>query len=510
VNRRTLLQMLSGAAISPLLTSAVYRPTTASTRPRGPLGLNLTSMNYWETEQPFSNLAINASRWSLQVRGTPFTWKRKLPRMTPDGYPRQVPKGYVLDSFLIFTPHRRNLPVELSVFYDGKGRLGYVDGGELEARAPGRDDIRNLRNEKPLIIRMLETDPDDPIRNIRVYERGGTPKSTFRKPFLDRLQAMAALRFMDWMATNDSVVRTWDDRPRVGQFGKPELGVPLEYMTELCNLMKIEPWFNMPHLADDDYIRLFAEQVRRDLDPKLDIHVEYSNEVWNGIFDQAGYAREQGLKLGFSKDDYEAQLRYYAHRTNQILAIWEDVFGKNKQRIIGIYAAQFDNDWTSTTILDWPGVKQHADVLAVAPYFGGGLGSPSRADEVSGWSLSRLFSELNREIAARNKAAVLAQADVALRHGVKLYAYEGGQHLAGHGGAEENEKLTKLFVAANRDPRMGELYLRHFENWWAAGGELYAVFASMGEASKWGSWGLLEFEGDSAPKWQAIQKLVAG
>jgi hypothetical protein len=55
---------------------------------------------------------------------------------------------------------------------------------------------------------------------------------------------------------------------------------------------------------------------------------------------------------------------------------------------------------------------------------------------------------------------------------------------------------------------MGELYLRHLKNWRMSDGGLYAVFSSMSEPNKWGSWGLLEEEGGSHPKWQAIQQVL--
>lgn len=508
VNRRTFLQLLSTTAILPIFKAAepVHAATGDGLRHR--MGLNISGMSYWATEQAFSNLAYNAARWRVQIKNAPFTWDTPLPPMTDDGYPLEVPRDSVMDSFLIFTPHRKNLPVKLSVLYDGKGRMGYVGGAEIEARFPGRDDVRNLRNGDAFTARLVETDPTDPLRNIRVYERNSIPKNTFREPFLERLQGMSALRFMDWMGTNNSKVRHWDDRPKIGQFGRSDEGVPLEHMIELCNLTGIDPWFNMPHLADDTYVRSFAEQVRKNLDPALQIHVEYSNEVWNMIFEQADYAGKRGLELGFSKDGYEAQLRYYAHRTTQILRLWEEVFDHEKDRIIGVYSAQSVNDWTSKTILSWEGVQEHADVLAIAPYFGGGLGAPETATEISRWPLDRLFAELEKEIDGENKAFIQTQVGVARRYNLKLYAYEGGQHLVGYNGAENNEALTDLFIAANRDPRMGELYKRHLKSWWDAGGDLYAVFASMGEPSKWGSWGLLEIEGKSHPKWDAVQAML--
>lgn len=508
MKRRTLLQALSGAAMAPALNGMSFRQAVADDELPHRLGLNISGMSYWATEQAFSNLAFNASRWRVQIRDAAFTWDTPLPPMTADGYPKKIPNNAVMDSFLIFTPERKNLPVRLSVLYDGKGKIAYVGGAELETRTPGRDEIRNLRRDDALTARILETDPADPIRNIRLYERDKMSKGTFREAFLDRLHGMSALRFMDWMGTNNSEVRVWDDRPKVGQFGQSERGVPLEYMVELSNTVKVAPWFNMPHLADDDYVRRFAEQVKEKLDPQLPVHVEYSNEVWNMIFGQASYASKQGLQRGFSKDGYEAQLRYYAQRTTEILAIWEEVFGADKQRIIGVYSAQSVNDWTSTTILSWQGVREHADVLAIAPYFGGGLGAPERVQEVALWSLNRLFSELETEIETDNKGFIQSQAAIAKQYGVKLYAYEGGQHLVGHGGAENNERLTDLFISANRDRRMGDLYLRHLEIWWASGGDLYAAFSSMGAPSKWGSWGLLEKEGESMPKWQAIQDVL--
>jgi hypothetical protein len=92
-----------------------------------------------------------------------------------------------------------------------------------------------------------------------------------------------------------------------------------------------------------------------------------------------------------------------------------------------------------------------------------------------------------------------------------LLAYEGGQHLVGIEGAENNEKLMKLFQAANRDPRMKSLYLQDLQAWQDSGGGLFCVFSTMGRYSKWGSWGMLEYSDQdekSAPKLQAIREFM--
>ena len=46
-----------------------------------------------------------------------------------------------------------------------------------------------------------------------------------------------------------------------------------------------------------DYVREFARLVKGKLDPERRVYVEYSNEVWNGQFQQSKYATEQGQTL---------------------------------------------------------------------------------------------------------------------------------------------------------------------------------------------------------------------
>ena len=518
--KRLRLRLLLPVGVGVLLTAALAVSATRETPPvqlppptKLRLGINLSGPAYWSTEHAFANLAKYASRWRTQRIGQPFTWDDPLPAMTPEGYPTKVPEGAYLETFLIGTAHREHLSDELVVLYDGKGKLAYDMGARLKERAPGRDVIEDLGSERGFVVaQLVETDPADPVRNLRLYEPAvAASPTTFRKAFLDRWAKASVLRFMDWMATNDSPVRTWPQRPRPREFMQTERGVALEYLIELANAQKAAPWFCMPHLADDDYVRRFAQQVKRELDPSLPVYVEYSNEVWNAQFEQSRHASRMGQQLKLSGDEFEGQLRYYSQRTSDVLRIWEEVFADQKARVLGVYATQAANPWTSTVVLEWKDAKRHADVLAIAPYFGNSLGDPEREREVAAWSLDRLFEALLREVEGENRKMIEAQAALAHQHGVKLVAYEGGQHLVGHGGAENNEKLERLFQAANRDPRMKGLYRTHLKNWTAAGGELFVAFNSMASWSKWGSWGLLEHESQSrsaGPKWQALQEAL--
>ncbi len=104
-------------------------------------------------------------------------------------------------------------------------------------------------------------------------------------------------------------------------------------------------------------------------------------------------------------------------------------------------------------------------------------------------------------------AAIQATKQTADRYGLKLVAYEGGQHLVGVGGAQDNEALTRLFHAANAHPRLGRIYDAYFQAWTAVGGDLFCYFSSVGRWSKWGSWGALQYYDDDplrSPKFLAI------
>ena len=194
-----------------------------------------------------------------------------------------------------------------------------------------------------------------------------------------------------------------------------------------------------------------------------------------------------GKQLGLSSNEFEAQLRYYSQRTTEVLKIWEDVFANQKSRVIGVYAAQAANPWTSSTVLEWKDARRYADVLAIAPYFGNALGDPERQHEVAGWSVDHVMQDLAQEVETGNRTIIESQAAVARATGVRLVAYEGGQHLAGYAGSENNPQLERLFLAANRHPRMKNIYLAHLKHWRAAGGDLYVLYNSMSVYSKWGS-----------------------
>ena len=176
------------------------------------------------------------------------------------------------------------------------------------------------------------------------------------------------------------------------------------------------------------------------------MYVEYSNEVWNGQFAQAGYATELGLALELSPDRYEARLGFYAQRSVEIFRQFVAVFG-SAERLVRVLAWQSPGVDAAQQVLQWNDAYQQADALAIAPYIGGSLGLPDMQDEVAALPVEAILDRMHAEIPFV-MAHVKQHARNAAELGLDLIAYEGGQHLVGVGPAQAHEQLTDKFIAA--------------------------------------------------------------
>ncbi len=481
------------------------------------LGINLSSPADWSTELPFTDLFRSARGWISQKDGAPFGAGPKLVLDAHGWITRLEPGGWaetVLSSGL--GPH---LPSgDYTLVYEGQGELELWGARTtVKQRAPGRLVIALEAPGENIFLRLRATSPTDPVRKIRVYLPGladtRAPSGPWHPAFLARWKGMAVVRFMDFQQTNGSKLRHLGDRPTPDDATFAEKGVPVEWLVDLANRLGADPWFCMPHEADDEYVRGFAEIVKARLDPARRAWIEYSNEVWNGQFPQHGYAVQMGRKLGLGKDDSTAGLRYTSRRSREIFAIWERAFG-GATRLRRALAVQAANAEAATELVRFEDGYRRADALAIAPYFGlvpTPAGAPGgeqpRAAELHGLSVEQLLDRVEGTALPIALGRMKDARRVAERHGLLLVAYEAGQHLVGVTGAENDDALTALFAAANQHPRMGALYQRYLEAWTQAGGDLLCHFSSVGRNSKWGNWGLLEYFDDDprrSPKLMAL------
>ena len=514
---------------------------TAPSSLSSPLGTNLTGVTDWSQEWTFVN-AFKASRpW---ISGSPTTWDdgRALD-VDANGWVMSLQRDQVARTLLLWDLAGHYPSGDYVVLYDGQGVIDYSGGAptfDPRLSYAGRHVLHVDAAKGGIIMTVTATQIGNPIRNIRVIMPGGICDGDpytyvqnaaackpgayknfeanyetiiFHPAFLSRIRSYRLLRFMDWGYTNNSSQTRWSERPKVSDARWSQIGVPIEVMVDLANRLGTDAWFNVPHLADDDYVLQYAKLVNQRLRSDLKAYVEYSNEVWNGAFGQAVYAAQQGqaLKLGQSNaTPFERQLFFYSKRSVDVFDIWSREFG-NQRRLVRVMAAQAANPWTSEQVLDFESAKAKTDALAIAPYFGGYLGEPAQEARVQAMNLDDLFSELRAVALPQVKAWISAQATVAQKRSIALVGYEGGQHLTGVLGVENNAAINMLFDSANRDARMGDIYVQYLNVWKASGGTMMVNFVNCGGIGKWGRWGALEYLQQpraSAPKFNALQNFI--
>ena len=509
MNRRNLLRALAACALG-----ALAAPGRAAADPPFPMGMNLAGVADWSSEIIFVDAFKAARPWSSQKDEVGAAYGSGGPLdLDERGWPKKLADKQFAEA-LIYMDIGGHYPGGKYVcLFDGRGELEFSNAAQGKPAGPNRYevDVDNARGF--MAVRVKKTDPKNPVRNIRLvkaeYEKTYQVQP-FLPEFVSRYKGFPVIRFMDWQKTNNSNDEKWENRARVDDLTQAGMkGVALEYCLLLANTLDADPWLCIPHKADDDYVRNFAKMVKERLNPKHKVYVEYSNETWNTIFDQSKFCQERGLAMKLSDNPYEAQLRYSAQRSVEVFKIFEEVFG-GKDRLVRVLAAHGAHPWTGTTAMDWKDAYKSADAIAIAPYFGNAYGDPKTADKVAAMSVEELLDGCKKMIAENRKTNETYAAEAKKRN-LKLMTYESGQHLVGYAGAQDNEKLTKLFHDANRHPRMKELYLEDLKNWQEIGGSTFCVFSSMGRYTKWGSWGVLEYHDQdekTAPKWQAIKEFM--
>jgi hypothetical protein len=498
-------------------TPSLVAARSQSPNAQSPVGVNLSGLSYWTTAWPFVDVFKINGGWISQREGASWGKGGKL-NLTPEGWVQSLEPGQYAEA-LIFYDNGGHFPGgNYTILYDGEGRIE-IAGDQVVSRSPGRMVVNVKPDADGIRFQLHETNPTNPVRNIRVIMPGFEntyQTQPFHPLFLERLSKFRVIRFMDWMETNGSPVVHWSDRTTPNaptQTGNK--GVALEYMIQLANALKADPWFCIPHQATDDYVRQFATMVRDRLDPSLKVRIEYSNEVWNyaGPFTQTEYAQKKGLELGLTSNQWDATIFYYSQRSVEIFKIFEQVFGGN-DRLVRILASQTANlDW-GEKVLSWKNAYKHADEYAIAAYFGvEDYNKPPKVDQLLTMNPDQIIDQIMLpEIRTTIKAAIVANHQLAQKYGVRLTAYEGGNSLtADKVPGDKEPPLTALFTQLSRHPRMRDVYKEFLQQWKQIGGGLFNQYNDINRPEKWGQWGLLEYQNqplDMAPEYQGVMDFI--
>lgn len=247
----------------------------ASKKPQPALGMNLAGPADWNTELPFVDVFRMSRPWISQRKGAP--WGKGPPlELDRHGWVKRLEPECWAETPLCSIEGGHYPAGPYPVLYEGEGKLDLWGAAEVVDRQPGRLRIQVDPQKGGFFLRLVETDPNDYVRDIRVIMPGfeqSYQKEPFHPDFLRRWQGIRCFRFMDWMHTNGSKIARWEDRPTLEEATFSVKGVALEWMIELCNRQKADAWFCMPHLADDDFVRRFAQMVKDRLDPKRGVRL---------------------------------------------------------------------------------------------------------------------------------------------------------------------------------------------------------------------------------------------
>ncbi len=371
----------------------------------------------------------------------------------------------------------------------------------------------------------------DCFRDVK-HVQGDNP---WNPEFLDEIAIYRSLRFMDWDVTNNSQRRFWHER--TPKDAPKQIPAAYEWMIDLCNRNTSDMWVTIPHQtishetadsAPDYALRLCllvktgvdlgevdlapmmerlathtpedlmraggikrCEPLRRD----LKLYVEYSNETWNGMFKQSHYCCDQGEALGLHENRWTAGFRYHAWAAIRLFRAADLVFGPNSERVVKVLATHSANSWVAgqhQQIMADPQLNPwsvKADAIGTAPYFG--HNTDGRSDD----AVDELRAAIRKSAADSRRHKKIAD-----EHGLRLIAYEGGQH------------VTKHAQAINRHPAMFELYREYLEemsNYF----DHFSHYCHVGQAGDRGAWGCIEFTGQSieeAHKYRALVEWATG
>lgn len=385
----------------------------------------------------------------------------------------------------------------------------------------------------PKIAFVVRTD------RMALYASGERWNPDFLAEVVDSgVPVMAHLRVMDAMGINNSVAQALSDFPPATS---PRLSPwPPDVYTDLCNRLGVDCYICIPHrmvlehspsyVARGDGTTTFTgniltakaialvKRVDELLHPDLKIYVEYSNEYWNGAFDQfhetwsAATAAEWDTSSGFHPSYFGAKVQALLFQ-----AIKAEFGKRAPSRLVCVCASQAANATITQRLLDgarwleeegatgWFEPSTVYDAVAIAPY----LGSQwiTTAGEVAAL-IARIDAgdtqtEIDTYMVGRLQALNLhtqpidwinAQAAVADTYGLPLIAYEGGTHvlhffsLSGVTN-EDVEKIAPPLIEFSYSLAHWSLQEPILNAWKARAKGPFDMFSLFYRPNKFGAWG---------------------
>jgi hypothetical protein len=381
------------------------------------------------------------------------------------------------------------------------------------------------------------------VRNVTLIRPGYADTDTFTNEFKQAVAPFTALRFMDYLATNGTPVRTWAERTTPASATQAVAkGGAYEYAIQMANELGKDIWINIPLGADDDHVRQLATLLNTKLASGRVVYLEYSNELWNWSFPQtnanAAMAQAEAVagdtSLSYGVKCSQAQFdagnvsecnKYWSgyfrvgKRTVAISKIFGEVMGAAafNTRFRPVLATQFAYRAIGEQVLKNMAQYRGAPSttiygIAGAPYFALTQAEYESTSMTSTQILDALQRSVDTEFAPAFKATITyagndwsnaTQRELANFYGIKSLAYEGGLDM-GQSAANSAAKM-----AAVKDARMGAIAKSELDQWFGCGNDLFMYYSLTGAWGQWGYWGLTNDPNNlNAPRYVAAQQVA--
>ncbi|MDW8227776.1 MAG: hypothetical protein RMJ60_08265 [Anaerolineales bacterium] len=338
-----------------------------------------------------STLPTELSRFGLNVGIGPLDWDpaeifadvmKTFRQVTaPDG--TSVPtdaKGWPLSDAEFLVWHGLNRPAGLyRLRFIGRASTILVNGSATPVQNLQYDAATNTTTAEvhfpggdALYLTFLGTHGG--VRKVQLMLPGHDFEEVWNRQFLQAIAPAPVLRLMDFTSTNWNPQVHWSDRTLPdeatqqrpmppGYNGWQSNGIAWEYAILLLNDTDKDGWINIPAGASEDYIAGLIDLIKNGnpdlgfppLEPERKLYIEYSNEVWNSLFEQAIYNYEQAVaevNAGNSPLNFDGETNSYywgwrrvAKRIVEISLQFRQAFGDDQMmtRFRPVLAWQMNN-----------------------------------------------------------------------------------------------------------------------------------------------------------------------
>lgn len=426
-----------------------------------------------------------------------------------------------------------------TVYFDGTGTITIAGDGSATITTSGSTFSVSTATTTGFSVTITSSSADPShVRNIRIAlpgHSGDYDTEVFDPDFKTFIGGCGeVLRFMDPMGTNNSKQIDWADRPTTAYYTQTSSssaqltgtarGMAIEHIVKLCNDTGKDPWINVPHRATDDYVTELADYLAANLNSTRRVYLEYSNEIWNSLFDRAPgegspsdagqytYCKNAGAALSLGATDFQNRHRFQKRRAIEIFDLFETAFG-GRTRIVHVMCGQSGSNGVIDEVMNFESSDNHkVDAIGIAPYFGGKIGSSTaNPSDRKPTTLDHFFTDLHLQLDSDYPTLASSIASLISTHQKPIFTYEGGGAfvIGTSGGWAADVTLNELFNLAQHDRRMLDAYDRWLQLLGSYGIELvmhYGDSYEPGTTSTAGRWGIQETMADTtatAPKMKA-------